>query len=52
MRKKLPTARTISTAISSGPAKVYVRKMRGKHFAQAYTVNQAGKRGLHNPPAQ
>jgi len=51
MKRRIAQARTVSTSIALGPPKVYVRKMRGKHFAQARTVNEAAKRGRHNPPA-
>ena len=53
MKKKLPTVQTRSTAISAGVPKVYVRKIRGRRFGRVYmTLNAAGKRGLHYPPAQ
>jgi hypothetical protein len=51
MRKRIARAWTVNSAPAGTPSKVYVRKMRGT-FAKAYTVNEAGKRGLHNPPAQ
>lgn len=52
MTKKPGTIRTVSTAIRGTPATLLFKRVRGARFAQAYTVNEAGKRGLHNPPAQ
>jgi hypothetical protein len=52
MKKKLGTARTISTAIRGSPGKLHRKRAGGRRFARLYTVNAAGKRGLHNPPAQ
>lgn len=52
MKKKVAKAWTESISIRGDPAKVYLRKVRGKHFSQAHTVNDAGRRGLGYPPAQ
>lgn len=52
MTKKPHTARTVSTAIRGTPGTRHFKGRRGRRFADMYTVNEAGKRGLHNPPAQ
>ena len=52
MTKKLGTARTVPAAIRGIPGKLHFKRERGRRVAQMYTVNEAGKRGFHNPPAQ
>jgi hypothetical protein len=52
MKKRVATARTVSAAIRGTPGVLRVKRIRRPRLGQVYTVNEAGKRGLHHPPAQ